>query len=1644
MRIASTRFRAAALLLLLTKGAAATDDNTEFAFNLFSDIAPILALFGEQFARQFISESFTWLDHFIFACVPLGILTALSGAIRVQGPKIAQSFIGRARENRATAEIELMSSTSQEVCEMFNGKGIIRTMGRPTIAQIIIFPDRYTYLENHPEDPDQSCGIYTLQTAVNIDAKGSGIMICEGALGQNFLEQMKKKFLVEKYLAAAVGSDLEKGSELSSNGKQYSSFDFLGPPNLQLNVSSGRSSREERTAELFVAAIAALILQLALLVIAAITVYHKPTKAAIGYEPQPYGLPCYITGSVLLFLGMSICSYAIESSTVEFMWKRRSRGSGTLEPNPAKVRSKRHEQSHRKKSNNETDDSEYPRLIWLQQSQRVNDQSFSSYVILGGSKRYVVTSSRQEDVQVCETLHKGNKLMGSDQSSPVRSDTTPVDSMARSEMYKLETSLDDDRKLLGAISLMALIRALIRRRLGKIPLFCHALSSHELDFLAARIVYNDDFREFDDAREQNDHLRDVDPKNICIWKVVTPRPNVQDRFTLPDIGKIGHTNNANADKLSTAEEIELAERIATTEGEKVISKIEAVPTTTTVTDTHDKMASSKRTTISSSNSRRWKSMWPRRVSKKAIKADEATGFHEGSSQQLVRVRERLGNLCKWSNSASAAALTLAQSIERFMAMFFPDQREPIEWVIETTKLFDNQSSHQTDNIVISLSQDTKSKAKRWLVEVGKIEAVLSLWIASIEAEMHKNSDRATSKAATPGNAQRKDELADWRRSKAGIGSKLDYCRIIGDNYDDGVLKRDISWWVGEQFAEQAEIKGEGSEPLPTRGGEKVKLVIGFNGPSQERPSRTDKARNELCVISSAYLPIILAQHLFTSFMWTIAEKLPRDVLRQRERNITNAVKIDSGTFNLYAFRDTWYRSKLSDFRLDTFVKYVESAGLGSASEILLCMVPALSYQDLLPNERILSLMPRDFQQIQNHGWAQTASFYHDLLKSSIGAEIYEYFALAVVVEAMEFVYLASEPFTKDIKPEKELDDELRRVVRRLAQGFPAILGKISPVYDLQKRRDDFEVIFHHYASHEEEGFTEVEFPLWQPGKKNSEQDELLQRIGVTKAHIQAFEAQDGGENSKASQAHEMENAPVLKVEDVIKADIFGWTVLHYAATGSSSRRLEAVLNSAEGEQPIHRWQDKFKRSPIHLAALCGKDEFLRKMLKVLKENKGGAVVSAVNAKGLDGMTPIHLAVKGQHVKCIDALLEHYEPTEVDIWGRAPVHLAAVSSNLEIAKKLLNKDSRPDQADIFRRTPLTYLMLLRDQNNDSRTGTLQKNMAEEFMKAWKNFDDKDDNGMTVLHYAVEFLDDEKIERYYLKRGAAADITDKHGRTPLHLAVSAEREKVVSVLLKYGAKASTKNDTGMTPLMLACEAGAMKVVKLFMIKDNSSIDKFADAVVKQDNKDKTALHYAIESEKFSEPDLKIIVDAFASKMEEIDLQTREGRTVLHTAIIAGKITVALQLLEHHAKPGIPDKDGKISLHHVSQASTISDAEAEDLIDRLITTWEKEEEMANTHMGREIKASSAQAFQEGTSAPYLSFIKMIDVRDGSLRTPLHAAILVDNATVVHTLLRHGANLKLKDSAGRSSLHHVAESNQSGGIPVKDPLLSPLSSTL
>lgn len=173
--------------------------------------------------------------------------------------------------------------------------------------------------------------------------------------------------MVRSILAYRFKSDVEGRQRAEKRPLEF--IKRLGPPNLQLNLSSDHVNEHQyrKRIELFLAAIVAVFIQAGLIALVAATVLYPPLRKRIGFEPKIYGLPCYIGGSMLLSLGVGVCSYAVERNTTELAW--------TIP--------KDNEDRH-----------SYPNLIFLQKHQTVNDQAFNAYTMLAGPKRRIIASTR--------------------------------------------------------------------------------------------------------------------------------------------------------------------------------------------------------------------------------------------------------------------------------------------------------------------------------------------------------------------------------------------------------------------------------------------------------------------------------------------------------------------------------------------------------------------------------------------------------------------------------------------------------------------------------------------------------------------------------------------------------------------------------------------------------------------------------------------------------------------------------------------------------------------------------------------------------------------------------------------------------------------------------------------------------------------------------------------------------------------------------------------------------------------------------------------------------------------------------------------------------------------------------------------------
>jgi ankyrin repeat protein len=83
-----------------------------------------------------------------------------------------------------------------------------------------------------------------------------------------------------------------------------------------------------------------------------------------------------------------------------------------------------------------------------------------------------------------------------------------------------------------------------------------------------------------------------------------------------------------------------------------------------------------------------------------------------------------------------------------------------------------------------------------------------------------------------------------------------------------------------------------------------------------------------------------------------------------------------------------------------------------------------------------------------------------------------------------------------------------------------------------------------------------------------------------------------------------------------------------------------------------------------------------------------------------------------------------------------------------------------------------------------------------------FTSKDKDGRIALHHAVKRHDDRTqrdVIEYLIEHGDGREARDKHGKTPLHLAIEARELNVAHTLIdKHHVKKSPKDNNGVTPL------------------------------------------------------------------------------------------------------------------------------------------------------------------------------------------------------------------------------------------------------
>ncbi|CAB0031841.1 unnamed protein product [Trichogramma brassicae] len=264
-------------------------------------------------------------------------------------------------------------------------------------------------------------------------------------------------------------------------------------------------------------------------------------------------------------------------------------------------------------------------------------------------------------------------------------------------------------------------------------------------------------------------------------------------------------------------------------------------------------------------------------------------------------------------------------------------------------------------------------------------------------------------------------------------------------------------------------------------------------------------------------------------------------------------------------------------------------------------------------------------------------------------------------------------------------------------------------------------------------------------------------------------------------------------------------------------------------------RDKSNCTPLHLALNCGHEQIAEWLLRK------GADLNLANA---EGSTPLHLISAGK-MDYVDLLKAFFEisdeqtrpPVKVDARdneGKTPLHYAISHRHKKVFELLLRRNADANVFDNYGSTALHTICMVNDDNgwakmlfeiSEEMNGLVQidargmcdftplhhalvkeelRPVAELLLRKGAATNLVDWEGFTPLHTVCKYADDEDRVRMLIdisneeNKPLEVDARDKLGRTPLHLALARGNGQVVKYLLKLGADPNLADKSGFSPL------------------------------------------------------------------------------------------------------------------------------------------------------------------------------------------------------------------------------------------------------
>lgn len=426
---------------------------------------------------------------------------------------------------------------------------------------------------------------------------------------------------------------------------------------------------------------------------------------------------------------------------------------------------------------------------------------------------------------------------------------------------------------------------------------------------------------------------------------------------------------------------------------------------------------------------------------------------------------------------------------------------------------------------------------------------------------------------------------------------------------------------------------------------------------------------------------------------------------------------------------------------------------------------------------------------------------------------------------------------------------------------------------------------------------------------------------------------------------------------------------------------------------------EFAQTLLHIAADRGNVQRIHELLKAGAD---------LEARDLDGHTPLLVAVSMEQSEAVDRLLEAGADLSTrDYGGNTALHIAAQASNPDLTARLLEANANPNIRNEQGRTPLhsltTGLSPLGSSSAPIETMDL-------LLHSGADIDSQDRSGNTALHFVALGRNPEadRIAETMLQRGADSSIANSNGRTALDatdeardLPAATYSSRVKDAIIQYRQRAESRSQTRDS--------------------NDLSVDPF-----EEHRSHELGAQFDSVSERYSGEHL----DHYDGAEEEL----YDPSTELHTSAAAGNPHRVDHLLKNGADPNARDNNGRTPLHEAV------DSRNYETVDRLLTGGANPN-LQDDHLRQTPLHRAVESENEPITHRLLQARADPNLRDAAGDTPLHAALKSPHLkqeplATLNGMIAHNARLDLADMQDRSTpLHLAAQTNK---LNVAERLLS------